>query len=217
MNYKSNGKGSFPCTVSASNVAYNPKLSAYGFRNNFQYIDLFNYYILSIIQKGLETEWFDPKHLDVSCDAQKADAFKEFSYKDVISLFVIFIFGSSVAVIYTAIEYWHAKRKPVSRTASTDRQNLMDKEMQKLKVFDVKAKQVLEKIESTFRNSIHRSYQEENLDFDSVLCKANQRYVNMENDLEYNILKLLYETEMIARPQILPSPAQTPEQKEIAE
>ena len=186
-------RNSYPCTICASKFGYNQDLAGYGFNENSQYVDLFSYHILNILQNGLDTEDFDPRKIPKDCNDEMNKEFRQFSYKDVISVFAIFVLGCLIAMGYYGIECVYTTRRSSNDELSLRRKDIMVKELQRLRMFDVKAKECLANFERTFTKNMYETYKEWDFDFDNVLYDRNQRNVEMANDLDQRILMLLNE------------------------
>ena len=110
---------SYPCRIVKTRRRYNPHSAAYPFNKNSKYIEIFNYQIGKILERGLETEEMDTSKKDeIQCEKQTADYFRTLSYKDVNFAFLIFLLGCLLAFGYLVIESlrkydYQWKRAPV--------------------------------------------------------------------------------------------------------
>ena len=183
----------YPCKFTGSRNGYNQETSGYAFNKNSQYVDLFSYHITRIVQKGLETEYANAKRISKVCGEEMVSDFRAFSYKDVFSLFVILALGCLIAIVYSVLEYIYTRRMLSTDDADIQIKKKMDKELYRLKMFDIRAKEFLEKMEDTLKKHMYEMYKEKSFDFDNVVYERNQRYIEMINKFDQGILELIHE------------------------
>ena len=181
---------SYPCNVAASKVGYSLHYGAYVFNKDSQYIDLFNYHITSIEEKGLETEWFDPGKTIMECEDKVDKNFRVFSYNDVISAFVICGLGSLIAVGYLAIEWVYTWWISASNKGCIGRKVMLQKELTRLRNFDKRTKECLAQIEHDFTTKLCDTYKEVeklNSEIESLLCDISHRHEKIISLLEQEL------------------------------
>ena len=178
---------SYPCNVVASKIGYNFHSAAYVFKKDSQYIDLFNYHITSVKEKGLETEWFDSEKTMDECKDTVTNNFRAFSYSDVISAFVIFGLGCLIAVGYSTIECVYPWRRSAGNNACIERKETLQKHLIRLRNLNMTAKECLAQIENEFTRNLFDTNKEGNSEVDCLLCDVSHRYEKIISLLEQEI------------------------------
>ena len=94
-----------PCELVSAKTRYGLNSITFAFQQNSPYIELFNYHIRQLKEKGLATEAFNPNSEADECGRDNsAGQFRRFSYDDVFSAFVVCAFGCVTAAIYCISE-----------------------------------------------------------------------------------------------------------------
>ena len=89
---------SYPCKITAHKSARLIEYASYAFHQESPYVELFSYYMSYIVEKGLETEYFD-RHEESSilCDEDNERNFMSITFEGVISAFVLVVVGCLLA------------------------------------------------------------------------------------------------------------------------
>ena len=96
----------FPCEVVSSKITYGEFPGGYIFSKESNLLNVFNYHIQKITEKGLETERFDEqKNSIIECGDINDGFFITLSYNEVISAFYVFASGCLVASMSMIFEY----------------------------------------------------------------------------------------------------------------
>ena len=100
----------FPCEVASSKITYGEFPGGYIFSKESNLLDIFNYHIQKITEKGLETESFDEqKNSIIECGDVHDGYFLTLSYNEVISAFYLLFLGCLVASMNMIMEYGYQK------------------------------------------------------------------------------------------------------------
>ena len=96
----------FPCEVVSSKITYGEFPGGYIFSKDSSLLNVFNYHIQKIAEKGLETERFDEqKYSIIECGDINDVFFITLSYNEVISAFYLLALGCFVASMNMIMEY----------------------------------------------------------------------------------------------------------------
>ena len=96
----------FPCEVVSSKITYGEFPGGYIFGKESNFLNVFNYHIQKINEKGLETESFDEqKNSIIECGDVHDGYFITLSYNEVISAFYLLFLGCLVASMNMILEY----------------------------------------------------------------------------------------------------------------
>ena len=188
-------KDMIPCKITASKKKYNEDLSGYIFNKNSQYTSLFNYHILKIIQSGVETEWLDNKKMSSDCIYNMDDQIRPFSYKDVISVFVLFASGCTISLLSLVFEYCYLswKHSDSNRAKYKEKKQFIEDEIQKFRQIELRTKNCFRKIELAFIEKLYRLSQDESLDYQSITEDLNQSRIKISSDFAHFIWNQLQE------------------------
>ena len=189
------GKDMIPCKITASKKKYNEDLSGYIFNKNSQYMNLFNYHILKTIQSGVETEWLDTKKMSSDCIHNMDDQFRAFSYKDVISVFVLFASGCTIALFSLVFEYCYLswQHSDSNRAKYVEKKQFIEDEIEKFRQIELRTKNCFRKIELAFKEKLYRLTQDESLDYQTITEDLNQSRIKISNEFAYFIWNQLQE------------------------
>ena len=189
------GKDMIPCKITSSKKKYNEDLSGYVFNKNSQYMSLFNYHILKIIQSGVETEWLDTNKMSSDCIHNMDDQIRAFSYKDVISVFVLFASGCTIALFSSVFEYLYLSRlySYSNRAKYKEKQQFIEHEIQKFREIEERTKSCFRKIELAFKEKLFRLTRDESLDNQSIAEELDESRIKISSDFAYFIWNQLQE------------------------
>ena len=89
---------SYPCKITADKSTRLLEYGSYAFHQESPYVDLFSYYMSYIVEKGLETEYFDQNEENTfSCEEDNESSFMSINFDGVISAFVLVGVGCLLA------------------------------------------------------------------------------------------------------------------------
>ena len=103
---------SYPCEIVAAKISYFNHYAAYAFNKDSPYVEMFSHQVNRIIEKGIETEKFDPqKKATMKCENEDENYFISCSYSAVVSVFYLFGTGCVIALGHLGIEYVATKMR----------------------------------------------------------------------------------------------------------
>ena len=105
---------SYPCNVVAAKKEALLDFGVYPLSKESEYINLINYHLTHIQEKGWETEYFDHQEENSkTCDGEGDSQFTVVKYEGVITVFVVFGIGCIAAGINLLLEAVYKRLKKI--------------------------------------------------------------------------------------------------------